>query len=247
MADFIKDGSLRIITIDPNKIRKVDISQLGTKTMGQWYNSQLDKPKYMINASLWDTKGPIGTIYLDGKMTRNEGNGFGFGTVDNKTFDFAKPWDKKWKDYITGYPALVWNGKPTTYTVDSYVQNSKNKRSAVAEKDGNLLLITSDALTLNKFRQELVRYGVDYAINLDGGGSTRMLVDGKAVNYPTDDRKCKLAISVWMEKEMSSEEEINNACRVLSKKLNLSEDTINYLLKYKYGKELVLRIVKNLK
>ena len=74
-----------------------------------------------------------------------------------------------------------------------------------------------------------------------------MLVDGKAVNYPTDDRKCKLAISVWMEKDMSSEEEINNACQVLSKKLNFSEDTINYLLKYKYGKELVLRIVKNLK
>lgn len=247
MAEFIKNGSLRIIEINAEKIRKVEIAQLGAKTMGQWYNSQLDKPKYMINASLWDTKGPIGTIYLDGKMTRNEGNGFGFGTVDNKTFDFAKPWDKKWKDYITGYPALVWNGKATTYTVDSYVQNSKNKRSAIAEKDGNLLLITSDALTLNKFRQELVRYGVDYAINLDGGGSTRMMVDGKAVNYPTDDRKCKLAIAVYTDREITEEEVVANACQVLIDKLNLSQETIDYLLKYKYGKELIKRIAKALK
>lgn len=239
MAEFIKSGSLRIIEINAEKIRKVEIAQLGTKTMGQWYKSQLDKPKYMLNASLWDTKGSIGTIFINGKMQRNEGNGFGFGTVDNKTFGFAKPWDKKWLDYITGYPALVWDGRATNYNVDSYVQNSVTKRAAVAEKDGKLLLITSDKLTLNKFRIELVQYGVDYAINLDGGGSARMMVDGNAVNYPTDDRKCKLAIAVWVERP---KDETESACDVLRDRLDLAEDTINYLLNYKYGKELVKRI-----
>ena len=247
MSEYIKSNSLYIVEIDPTKIRKIDIPQLGTKTMGQWYAAQSDKPKYMINASLWDTKGSIGTIFINKKMTRNEGNGFGFGTVDNKTFKFAKPWDVKWTDYITGYPALVWNGKATTYKVDAYVQNAITKRAAVAEKDGKLLLITGDRMTLNSFRKKLVNYGVDYAINLDGGGSARLMIDGSAINKPTDNRKCKLAIAVYMEKEKTPEEITEEACDVLRDKLKLAEDTIDYLLKYTYGTELVKRIADAIK
>ena len=53
-------------------------------TMGQWYAQQADKPRYMINASLWDVRGSIGTIYIDGKLQRNEGSGFGFGNNNSR-------------------------------------------------------------------------------------------------------------------------------------------------------------------
>lgn len=201
MSNYINYNSLRIVEIAPEQIRRIRIVQLGSKTMGAWYAAQADKPKYMLNASLWDTKGPIGTIFLDGKMTRNEGNGFGLGTTDGNCFHFGKPWDVKWLDYITGYPALVIDGKQTGSTADScidnYVRYAITKRAAVAEKDGKLLLVTGEGLTLNQFRIVLDQYGVQHAINLDGGGSARLVIDGKAVNHPTDDRACKLAIAVW--------------------------------------------------
>ena len=201
MSEYINYNTLRVVEIAPENIRRIQIVQLGKQTMGQWYAAQTDKPKYMLNASLWDTKGPIGTIILDGEMTRNEGNGFGIGTTDRTGFAFGKPWDTKWLDYITGYPALVIDGEQTELTVDNYVQNAVAKRAAVAQKDGKLLLVTGERLTLNQVRMVLDQYGVTHAINLDGGGSARLMIDGKAINSPTDDRACKLAIAVWVNEQ----------------------------------------------
>ena len=197
MADSIDIGKLRMAMIKAEDIRRVKIVPLGRMTMGQWYAQQADKPKYMLNASLWDTKGSIGTIYIDGKLQRNEGNGFGFGTQDGNTFAFGTPWDRKWRDYITGYPGLIRDGKAVDGVVTKDVRVSVTRRAAVAEKDDRLFLVTGKALTLDGFRKELLDFGFENAINLDGGGSARLMIDGEAVNDPTDDRSCKLAIAVW--------------------------------------------------
>lgn len=197
MADYTDIGALRYVRIASADIRRVEVVPLGKLTMGQWYAQQTDKPKYMLNASLWDTKGPIGTIFIDGVQQRDEGNGYGFGTQDGKTFAFGQPWDKKWLDYITGYPALIRDGKPTDGAATNDVRRAVTRRAAVAEKDSALYLVTGKGLTLDGFRQKLLALGVRNAINLDGGGSARLMIDGKAVNAPTDDRACKLAIAVW--------------------------------------------------
>ena len=197
MADTIDIGKLRMAMIRSEDIRRVEIVPLGRMTMGQWYDQQEDRPRYMLNASLWDTKGSIGTIYIDGALQRNEGNGFGFGTQDGNTFAFGTPWDRKWCDYITGYPGLIRDGKAVDGVVTKDVRVSVTRRAAVAEKDDRLFFVTGKGLTLDSFRRELLNFGFENAINLDGGGSARLMIDGKAVNDPTDDRACKLAIAVW--------------------------------------------------
>lgn len=194
MAEKYKN--LLLSPIPFSQIERVEIVQLGGLTMNQWYNRQTDKPKYMLNASLWDNKGPIGTIWLGGELVRNEGTGYGFGTHAGG-FSFGDPWNTKWENYITGYPALIQSGNKTTISVDSYVQNSVNRRSAICKKGNTLYLVTGKNLKLNSFRNQLADYGMTEAINLDGGGSSRLLVDGVAINDPTDNRACKLAIAVW--------------------------------------------------
>lgn len=197
MDDYIDIGKLRMAMIKAEDIRRVEIVPLGRMTMGQWYTQQANKPKYMLNASLWDTRGSIGTIYLDGKIQRDEGNGYGFGTQDGRIFGFGRPWDRKWTDFITGYPALIRDGVGTDGEVTKDVRVSVTRRAAVAEKDNRLFLVTGKNLSLDGFGQELLNFGFENAINLDGGGSARLMIDGKAVNDPTDDRACKLAIAVW--------------------------------------------------
>ena len=44
----------------------------------------------------------------------------------------------------------------------------------------------SHGLTLTEFAQLLVKFGVQNAINLDGGGSSALYVDGDVVNSPSD-------------------------------------------------------------
>ena len=44
----------------------------------------------------------------------------------------------------------------------------------------------SHGLTLTEFAELLVKFGVQNAINLDGGGSSALYVDGDVVNSPSD-------------------------------------------------------------
>ena len=198
-------NGLLAVSAAADEIQRVSIVQLGGKTMGQWYAAQEEKPDMLMNASLWDKTGAIGTIWQDGRLVRNEGNGFGFGVNKAGGWGFADPWGVSWRDYITGYPALVKAGKALSDSVDSYVMNSRAKRSAVAAAGNRLYFITADNMTVAGLRAALVSFGVYSAIGLDGGGSSRLFVNGKAVNSPTDDRRCPNAIAVWLKKKQEPE------------------------------------------
>ena len=86
----------------------------------------------------------------------------------------------------------------------------RHPRTAVAKlKDGKFLMITVDGrqpgVSVGMSLQELAEYllsldAID-AMNLDGGGSTTMFLDGKVVNSPSDkegERKVSDAIVVTL-------------------------------------------------
>ena len=170
-------NGLTAASVSNSEIDRVEIVQLGGLTMGQWQAKH--KPDLMINASLWDGKGAIGTIWQDGKLVRNEGTGFGFGINKAGDWGFADPW-LDWQDYITGHPALVQDGKALPYSVGQDIMTRKTKRSVVATAGNRLYLITADNMTIAQLREALVDFGVYHAINLDGGGSSRLMVGASA-------------------------------------------------------------------
>lgn len=169
-----------------------DIVPLSGDTMGSWQKKQTKKPAACLNGSLYkgNYNHPIGTVIYGGAMTNNEGNGYGFGHVNGKA-GFGNPWAQRWTDYITGYPGLIDGGKALTPSFsDPAVFNSKTRRSAVAWKPGHVYFIASvGGLTIKELQRKLLALGMQKAINLDGGGSSRLMVRGEAVNSPTDDRK----------------------------------------------------------
>lgn len=145
----------------PRKIKRFEIFQ-PRMTLKNWYNKQTDKPDILFNASLYtSTNKPCGTIWNDGVMVSDQGNGFGFGTIDKKTVEFGSPYNKKWYDYLTGYYGLVQNGKsidpPWT---DTYVFNKALTRIAFGQmKDGTLAIFCEDNKTIKTFSADAVRQG----------------------------------------------------------------------------------------
>ncbi len=103
----------------------------------------------------------------------------------------------KWenvKHIISGGPYLVKDG---TVFVDTSAQRlnsigGRNPRTAIGyTKDNDLILITADGregssigLTLTELANYMKSLGCVNAINLDGGGSTVMYVNGQIVNRP---------------------------------------------------------------
>lgn len=192
----------------PRKIKKFEIFQPKT-TLKKWYSKQTDKPDILFNASLYtSTNKPCGTIWNDGVMVSDQGNGFGFGTMDKKTVEFGSPYNKKWYDYLTGYYGLVQDGKAIDPPwIDNYVFDKALTRIAFGQlKDGTLAVFCEDGKTIKTFAANGVKQGFQSLCNLDGGGSRALLWMGKWIYTST--RTPYNAIAIWLED--SNKETIND-------------------------------------
>lgn len=106
----------------------------------------------------------------------------GIGIVDNK-LTYGNWYDYDWTDFVTGYPILIENGNKTSNTIgwnDSGVKGIK-RRTALGWNDKNIYIVQADGngVSLTYLQDLFFKLNCKYATNLDGGGSTRMLKDGK--------------------------------------------------------------------
>ena len=124
-----------------------------------------------------------------------------------------------YEDITNGVPQLIKNGKiDITWEQEkaskSFVE-TRHPRTAVAKlKDGKFLMVTVDGrsessggLGLSDLAALLLEFGATDAMNLDGGGSTTMFLDGKVVNTPSDregERKVSDAIIVTLRNRSTS-------------------------------------------
>jgi hypothetical protein len=98
------------------------------------------------------------------------------------------------KHIVSGGPYLVKNGEVYVDMDSQKLQSigGRNPRSAIGyTKDNDLILIVADGregssigLTLIELANLMKSLGCVGAINLDGGGSTVMYVNGQIVNHP---------------------------------------------------------------
>lgn len=127
------------------------------------------------------------------------------------------PLTNKLEDAVTGVSQLIKDGKINLTwereKANKAFAESRHPRTAVAKlKDGKFLMVTVDGrqpgvsvgMSLQELAEYLLTVGAVDAINLDGGGSTAMFLDGKIVNKPSDtngERKVGDAIIVTLRKQ----------------------------------------------
>ncbi len=117
---------------------------------------------------------------------------FGAKYVDTQ-ISLSPQWDNV-RHIISGGPYLVKNGEVFVDMTEQKLQSigGRNPRTAIGyTKDNDLILITADGregssvgLTLTELAYFMKSLGCINAINLDGGGSTVMYVNGSIVNRP---------------------------------------------------------------
>ncbi|MGQ0736887.1 MAG: phosphodiester glycosidase family protein [Acidobacteriota bacterium] len=103
------------------------------------------------------------------------------------------------EDVVGAGPMLVTNGRVDITIARERMQPSfstdRHPRTAIATlPDGRALLLVVDGrqplrsigMTLDELAHLLVELGAIQAMNLDGGGSSAMVVQGKVVNHPSD-------------------------------------------------------------
>jgi hypothetical protein len=99
-------------------------------------------------------------------------------------------------DTIGGHPALLQDGviTPAACSGGGYFCDRHPRTGVGVTPEGHLLLVTVDGrqpgrsvgMTPLQFARLFLYLGATNALNLDGGGSTAMVVNGRLVNRPSD-------------------------------------------------------------
>lgn len=143
---------------------------------------------------------------IDRLMTNRETNPAVVTPILDKTSLSKKEWQHF--DYVVGgIPALIKDGKVLKdYRRESMLLSFSDKRHArtavCVKKDGNWLWLVAshtkaqdrskvtkiiEGLTLSELTDELVKQGCVQAINLDGGGSSTLVIKDEVKNLPAGD------------------------------------------------------------
>ena len=176
------------------KLNEIDRIRLvgGTvrRTAAQVFKMLPEKPDYLINAGMYDMKSGLTVCdtIVDGVLL-NGGNytdkGFAWDDNNLEPEDTAAAKVRGYRYFLGGSPSLLWNGRLNIdgKGFDKYFLNSaKSVRIGMGITDKELVIcFPAAAKTLGTFAGMMAAVGCKYAINLDGGGSTRVMqnVGGK--------------------------------------------------------------------
>ncbi|MCS5710849.1 phosphodiester glycosidase family protein [Candidatus Berkiella aquae] len=170
------------------------------KIRGEWINFPIQK------------RGAIGwnkveqKPYFDRLITKNRQTQ----PVVVPEFDTGPTARKRWQqfDYVVGgIPLLMKNSKPIVdyrqeQMITSFSEERHARTAVCLKKDGKWLWLVAshtkkpdrpqvskiiEGLTLRELTDILLKQGCVDAINLDGGGSSTLVIDGKIINQPAGD------------------------------------------------------------
>lgn len=211
----------------------------GRDTLDNFYKNSNRKPDLLVNGGYFNMANgeTIWTYKNNGKMIMDYGADYhlGIGTIDGKLKTGALELNNFW-DFVTGFPVLVMDGKPYDHKFynDPGIKGV-HRRTALGYNKDFIYLVCVDApgCSLIKLRDFFINeLKVDYAVNLDGGGSTRMLREGKLVtssivgNRPVDN-----LIAVYLKKENDVSPIKPTGWRVQVGAFKSKENADNYLKK----------------
>lgn len=183
-------------------------------------SSTIPKDGYVISLGKEAIEKSNGILYFAGNTNKRP---IGFESIIRVVFNVESKEPasssrlKAVEDLTNGVPQLIKNGKiDITWEQENASKSfaeTRHPRTAVAKlKDGKFLMMTVDGrqpgvsvgMTLQELAEYLLSLGAVDAMNLDGGGSTTMYLDGKVVNTPSDkegERKIGDAILVTLRKK----------------------------------------------
>ena len=176
--------------------------------------------KASINAGFFATTGPgrgypIGALKINNKLIHEgyDGRGcLGWNDDDEAVFQVVvnseeiQEWDDM-NNIIQAGPLLLDEGFASTVQEDfnNALTSVRHPRSAVGlNSKGNWIFMAVDGrngihasgATISELTEILRAHGVIYALNLDGGGSTEIIINGKIYNSPSDAHERKISYAI---------------------------------------------------
>lgn len=199
---------ITVVKMPLQSISKIELvmAKQPLETMSSIFKRINPHPDFMLNGGLFNmSNGATLSTTVDNGVKMAEGyfSNFGLWVNNNYSFgyDYYRP-QTDLRDFIGGSPSLIINNivNIDKKGIDSSFLNNRHPRSAIGMSNENFYIVAVDGrriwakgmtcIELANFMKD--KLGCRYAINLDGGGSTRLgqNVGGNltALNSPLENR-----------------------------------------------------------
>lgn len=194
---------ITVVEIPKSEILKFDMALCAEprQTLKNFYDSCSVKPTIVCNGGFFNmTDGSTCFNYTDEGKIINSNSSFkeGFGTV-NGDLQYGIIGEKSFEDFISAYPVLIKQGKKINISIATEL-DYKARRTILAYDNFNVYIIAieSPGMDFAQMQNFLLSMKIEYAINLDGGGSTKILKDGKSLTSCLYNRAVDNVIAVYL-------------------------------------------------
>lgn len=205
--ELIINKNIYITKTNKNEIAMIDFDSCAepTSTLEQYYNQKTTKPDILINGGLFTfAEGKPVMDFINEKITKSNEDWiqYGIGILNNTDIQYGKDNEKQWRDFISAYPPLVVNSIKPHITIAKEIAG-RTKRTILGYDNNYIytISINGSGVTLEEAADIALTTGCTYAINLDGGGSTRLLYQGKAYATSIFNRPVDNIIAIYTKKE----------------------------------------------
>lgn len=200
-----KDYSyVHVAEIPKNEIQKFefDVCKQPKETLDSYYSRQNNKPDLVVNAGFFDMSNgnPCFNYISDGKVISDYIYfKWGIGVVGDSDISYGEMSEKKWKGWISGFPNLLYDGEKIKIEF-ALELDYKARRTILGFNDENIYIVCVEnpGMRFAQMQDLMLSIGCKYAINLDGGGSTKMLHNGKSVTKNATNRAVDNVIAVYL-------------------------------------------------
>lgn len=163
------------------------------------------KPSYLMNAGFFaNVAKPVFNLITGCWRASSDAlYKWGIGQEHNGKITYGSVDLIDYRNFVSGYPVLLDSG---TVPSMSYADEIKglNPRTAIGYDDKYFYMVTIDGrspgrpgMTLNALAAYMKYIGCNFAINLDGGGSSRFYEDADLVNLPCENRPVNSVLAIW--------------------------------------------------
>lgn len=208
--ELIQQENIYITKTKKTEIEKIDFATCAqpTQTLENYCNTLTKKPAIIVNGGLFTfSTGKSVMDFIDEGIIQSEEDWiqYGFGIDGLGNMIYAKDTDKVWRDFVSAYPPLVVNGEIQKVNMASEI-SAKNRRTILGYNDEYVFTICIDTpgATFPEAALIALNAGCKYAINLDGGGSTRLLYQNKAYATASYNRPVDNIVAIYVKQQQQT-------------------------------------------
>ena len=199
---------VRVVEIPKNEVKKIDFAlcKQPRETLSSFYNRQTVKPDIVSNLGFFDmnTGGTCFNFISDYQViNKMDIYQWGMGVKNDADLEYhGLPISSGWRCFISGYPNLIGEGKKLVIDFAKEL-DYKARRTMLGYNDTTifLVLVESPGLAYAAMQNIMLGLGCKFAINCDGGGSTKALYKGTSITKDATNRAVDNVLAIYLKSE----------------------------------------------